>query len=96
MWKSFLWKTSEIWSVVTEGEDKPLKYPLAFRNSQLCIISKTDLLPYLDVSLRKIKSNIKSVNPQMEIIELSAKTGKGLKQWIEFLSSSRKKILRLP
>ena len=70
---------------VTEGEDKPLKYPLAFRNSQLCIISKTDLVPYLDISIDKIKDNIKKVNPQMEVIELSAKTGDGFEDWIAYL-----------
>ena len=75
---------------VTEGEDKPLKYPLAFRNSQLCIISKTDLLPYLDIKLEKIKENIKNVNPQMEVIELSAKTGEGFTDWIEYLKENKK------
>ncbi|MCK4654269.1 MAG: hydrogenase nickel incorporation protein HypB [Candidatus Cloacimonetes bacterium] len=75
---------------VTEGEDKPLKYPLAFRNSQLCIISKTDLLPYLDISIDKIKENIKNVNPQMEVIELSAKTGDGFEDWVEYLKKNKK------
>jgi len=80
---------------VTEGEDKPLKYPLAFRNSQLCLISKIDLLPYLDVSLKKMKENINRVNPQMKIIELSAKTGEGIEEWVEFLLASREKLLSL-
>ncbi len=75
---------------VTEGEDKPLKYPLAFRNSQLCLISKTDLLPYLDIELPKIKENIRKINPQMEIIELSAKTGKGFQDWWEYLRRNKK------
>ncbi len=70
---------------VTEGEDKPLKYPLAFRNSQLCVISKIDLLPYLDLDLDKLISNIKNINPKMEIITLSAKTMKGFSDWIDFL-----------
>jgi len=70
---------------VTEGEDKPLKYPLAFQNSQLCLISKTDLIPYLDINLETIKANIKKVNPKMEVIELSAKTGEGFEQWLEYL-----------
>ena len=74
---------------VTEGEDKPLKYPLAFHNSQLCIISKTDLLPHLDIDLNQIKENIRSVNPRMEIIELSAKTGAGFDSWLEFLQKNR-------
>ena len=75
---------------VTEGEDKPLKYPLAFRNSQLCIISKTDLLPYLDISINQIKENIKKVNPQMEVIKLSAKNGEGFSDWIEYLKKKKK------
>lgn len=70
---------------VTEGEDKPLKYPLAFQNSQLCIISKTDLIPYLDIDLAVIKANIKKVNPQMEVIELSSKTGAGFNDWFKYL-----------
>jgi hydrogenase nickel incorporation protein HypB len=73
---------------VTEGEDKPLKYPLAFHNSQLCLISKTDLLPHLDVSLADIRKNILQVNPKMDIIELSAKTGSGLEQWFEYLQEA--------
>jgi hydrogenase nickel incorporation protein HypB len=75
---------------VTEGEDKPLKYPLAFRNSQLCIISKIDLLPYLDISIDKIKENIKKVNPQMEVIELSAKNDDGFEDWVEYLKKNKK------
>jgi len=70
---------------VTEGEDKPLKYPLAFRNSQLCVISKTDLLPYLDVNIDRIKTNILKVNPQIKIINLSAETGLGMQEWFEIL-----------
>ncbi|OPX26435.1 MAG: hydrogenase accessory protein HypB [Candidatus Cloacimonas sp. 4484_143] len=70
---------------VTEGEDKPLKYPLAFQNSQLCIISKIDLLPYLDINIEDIRANIKKVNPKMKVIELSAKTGEGFKDWFAFL-----------
>ncbi len=75
---------------VTEGEDKPLKYPLAFNNSQLCIISKIDLLPYLDIKIEDIRENIKKVNPKMEVIELSAKTGEGFENWVEYLNRNRK------
>jgi len=74
---------------VTEGEDKPLKYPLAFQNSHLCIISKTDLLPYLDINIENIKENIRKVNPKMKIIEISAKSGEGLNDWKEYLHKSR-------
>jgi len=72
---------------ITEGEDKPLKYPLAFRNSSVCLISKMDLLPYLDIDLDKIKTNIHQVNPDAKIIEISNKTGNGLENWYEFLRS---------
>lgn len=75
---------------LTEGEDKPFKYPLAFRNSQLCIITKTDLLPHLNVNIEELKKNVLKVNPQMEIIEVSAKTGKGLSGWFEYLQRNRR------
>jgi hydrogenase nickel incorporation protein HypB len=74
---------------VTEGEDKPLKYPLAFHNSQLCLISKTDLLPHLDIDLKKMKENILKANPQIRIIELSSKTGEGLQDWLAYLRETR-------
>ena len=70
---------------VTEGEDKPLKYPLAFQTSSLCIISKIDLLPYLDININDIRENIKKVNPKMKVIELSSKTGEGFENWLNFL-----------
>ncbi len=78
---------------VTEGEDKPLKYPLAFRVSHLTLISKTDLLPYLDFSLEKLRENIKAVNPEMEIIPLSARTGENFGKWLDFLHKNRKSLL---
>ena len=77
---------------VTEGEDKPLKYPLAFRVSQVCLISKIDLLPHLDISLDKIKENILKINPDIKIIEVSSKTGEGLDKWSEFLNRNIEKI----
>ncbi|MDP8221147.1 MAG: hydrogenase nickel incorporation protein HypB [Candidatus Stygibacter frigidus] len=70
---------------VTEGEDKPLKYPLAFRNSQFCLISKVDLLPYLDINMQRMINNVLKINPEMEIIILSSKTGEGMDEWVEFL-----------
>ncbi len=72
---------------VTEGEDKPLKYPLAFQVSQTCVITKTDLLPYLDIDIDTLKQNILKVNPDMKIIEISTKTGEGLDRWIDLLDS---------
>jgi hydrogenase nickel incorporation protein HypB len=66
---------------ITEGEDKPLKYPLAFRSAGVCLITKTDLLPHLHFSLAKLKKNIARIHPAMEVIAVSAQAGKGLDQW---------------
>ncbi|MEA1987498.1 MAG: hydrogenase nickel incorporation protein HypB [Candidatus Marinimicrobia bacterium] len=73
----------------TEGEDKPLKYPLAFQNSSLCIITKTDLIPYLDFNLTELKDNIKKVNPKIKILELSSKTDEKMGTWIDFLNENK-------
>lgn len=72
---------------VTEGEDKPLKYPLMFRESSLCILNKIDLLPYLDFSLDEAVNNARQVNPQLEFLSVSCKTGQGLDDWMEWLRS---------
>jgi hydrogenase nickel incorporation protein HypB len=72
---------------VTEGEDKPLKYPLAFQVSQVCLITKTDLLPLKRFSLEKLRQNIAMVNPACAIIEVSAHSGAGLDRWIEILQN---------
>lgn len=69
----------------TEGEDKPLKYPTMFANAQLCIINKTDLLPYLDFDLEKCKEYALQVNRNLEFIELSATTEKGMEDWIDWI-----------
>ena len=72
---------------VTEGEDKPLKYPLMFRESSLCIFNKIDLLPHLDFSLPEAMRNARQINPQLEFISLSCKTGQGMEQWINWLKA---------
>lgn len=72
---------------VTEGDDKPLKYPDMFHSSSLCIINKTDLLPYVPFDIEKVKSNAKKVNPKLEIIELSCTRGEGLDLWYDWLKS---------
>jgi hydrogenase nickel incorporation protein HypB len=69
----------------TEGEDKPAKYPTMFQTSDLCIINKTDLLPYLDFDIEKSKEYALRVNPNLEFIELSAKTGEGMQEWYNWL-----------
>jgi len=72
---------------VTEGDDKPLKYPDMFYSSTLCIINKTDLLPYVPFDIEKVKVNAKKVNHKLEIIELSCTNGEGLQIWYDWLKS---------
>lgn len=72
---------------VTEGEDKPLKYPLAFQVSPLCLVTKTDFLPLKNFSLNKLRENIKKVNPACAVIEVSAHSGAGMDSWIEILKN---------
>jgi hydrogenase nickel incorporation protein HypB len=70
---------------VTEGEEKPLKYPSVFFKSKLVLITKTDLLPYVPFDLATAKANIKMVNPLAEIVEVSCQSGKGLERWQQWL-----------
>jgi hydrogenase nickel incorporation protein HypB len=67
---------------VTEGEDKPLKYPTMFEHADTCIINKTDLLPYVNFDIELVKKHALSVNPHLRIMELSAQTGEGMEDWI--------------
>ena len=71
---------------VTEGEDKPLKYPVMFQEADCLLITKTDLAPYLDIDLDRIADNVRQMNPQVTIIYLSGKTGEGLQQWFGWIS----------
>ncbi len=70
---------------VTEGEDKPLKYPLMFQVSNAAILNKVDLLPYLEFDAALAVENMKKVHPGMPVFELSAKTGQGFDPWLEWL-----------
>jgi hydrogenase nickel incorporation protein HypB len=72
---------------VTEGEDKPLKYPAMFFRSELLILNKIDLLPYVPFSIVKARENAQKVHPGMEIIEVSCLTGEGLPKWQGWLES---------
>jgi hydrogenase nickel incorporation protein HypB len=72
-------------SAVTEGEDKPLKYPLMFRACELVIVNKIDLLPHLDLDFEKLLYNIDVVHPDVERIVLSARTGEGVEAWRDWL-----------
>lgn len=70
---------------VTEGDDKPLKYPYMFQSSDLCIINKTDLLPYVDFDVETASKYARQLNPKLEIILLSARNGEGMQQWFEWI-----------
>jgi hydrogenase nickel incorporation protein HypB len=72
---------------VTEGEDKPLKYPLMFRESCVCVLNKIDLLPHLDYSVDEVVKNARQINPHLELFPVSCKTGEGLDAWIHWLGS---------
>ncbi|MDJ1015224.1 MAG: hydrogenase nickel incorporation protein HypB [Paracoccaceae bacterium] len=72
---------------VTEGEDKPLKYPDMFTVSRLALLNKVDLAPHCDVDLDLYEANLRRVNPTIEIIRVSAKTGEGLNRWIAWLNA---------
>jgi hydrogenase nickel incorporation protein HypB len=70
---------------VTEGEDKPIKYPDMFRSASLLLINKCDLLPYLDFDVDQAIAFARQVNPGLEIIKLSATSGEGLDEWLEWI-----------
>lgn len=70
---------------VTEGEDKPLKYPLMFRECDAAILNKTDLLPYLDYNAEETINNIQQIHPGMPVFKISAKTREGFEPWIAWL-----------
>lgn len=73
---------------LAEGHDKPLKYPLMFQQSEVAILNKIDLKPFVDVSVEKIIKDITSLNPSIKIFELSCKTGEGMENWIKWLQTS--------
>lgn len=76
----------------TEGDDKPLKYPNMFHSSDICIINKTDLLPYVDFNIEKCKESALQVNHHLTFFEMSVKNGDGLERWYQWLREQYKKI----
>jgi len=72
---------------VTEGEDKPLKYPVMFRSVDAVVINKMDLLPHLDLDLAALEANIRAVNPHARVFHTSARTGDGVEGWVAWLDS---------
>lgn len=77
---------------VTEGDDKPMKYPLMFQESKVLLINKIDLLPYLDCDVDKIKADSKKLNPHQTIFEISCRTGQGLENWCDWLMNRVKAV----
>ena len=73
---------------VTEGEDKPLKYPVMFRSVDAVLVNKTDLLPYLDLDIDLLERNIRMVNPTAALLRISARTGDGLDSWYAWLDEA--------
>jgi hydrogenase nickel incorporation protein HypB len=76
---------------VTEGDEKPLKYPLMFRESSLLLINKIDLLKYTNFNLKEAKANARRVHPDLDIIDISCATGEGISDWISWLNQHYQK-----
>ncbi len=74
---------------ISEGHDKPLKYPLMFQESSVLVVNKIDLLPHVNVDMNKLKKDALSLNPNIKIFEVSCRTGEGLDKWTEWLSGLR-------
>ena len=73
---------------VTEGEDKPAKYPGAFRKSRATVLNKTDLLQYTDVSMETVQHDILAINPGTRVIAVSSRTGDGVPDWVDWLEAT--------
>jgi len=76
---------------VTEGEDKPLKYPALFRNSSVLVINKIDLLPYINTSLAELRANALKINPHLKVFEISCTNGSGIREWCSWLQGIAEK-----
>jgi len=70
---------------VVEGDDKPEKYPVMFKGAQLMVITKIDPLPFVDFNIERAINSARKVNPHMDIIRLSAKTGEGMEDWLDYI-----------
>ena len=79
---------------VTEGEDKPLKYPNMFAAADLLLLNKTDLLPHLDFDVEQCLEYARRINPDLVVLQLSARTGEGLTAWLDWLRAERRAALR--
>jgi hydrogenase nickel incorporation protein HypB len=74
---------------VTEGDDKPIKYPTMFHSADICVINKTDLLPYVDFSVEQAKKYALQVNHHLEFFEVSVKTSEGMDKWYQWLKENK-------
>ena len=81
---------------VTEGEDKPLKYPDIFAAADLVILNKTDLLPHLDFDIEAAEANARRVNPNIAVLRLSARSGAGMAEWIAWIEAARERLAPVP
>lgn len=72
---------------VTEGDDKPLKYPAMFQRASVLIINKVDLVPYVDADVSTIRRNARLANPDLQIFETSCRSGEGIAEWAEWLTA---------
>lgn len=79
---------------VTEGEDKPLKYPDMFHAATLMILNKVDLLPHLDFDVERCIAYAKQVNPDIQVLQLSVRSGEGMQAWIDWLETQRRSLLQ--
>lgn len=78
----------------TEGDEKPLKYPMMFNQSKLLLINKIDLVQYTNFNIEEAKANARKINPNIDIIEISCTTGAGLDQWIKWLSDRHQQKMK--
>lgn len=76
---------------VTEGEEKPLKYPVMFRACDIIVVNKIDLLPYLDFDLDRFLANVKAINPGARLLQVSAQSGEGMAEWYRWLVETRER-----
>ena len=74
---------------VAEGHDKPLKYPLMFRESSALVLNKIDLLPYMNTDMNKVRNDSLALNPKLKIFEVSCTTGAGIEAWAQWLNGLR-------
>ena len=75
---------------VTEGDDKPAKYPFMFHSADICILNKMDLLPHVDFSIDQVVHDLSHVKPGIEVIYTSVKDGMGIAQWIEWIRNLKR------